>query len=125
MPKPEDYKGDKWEGRKTGSYKWFEIQDTTNYFEEFEKPKIIFPNICKKPEFTFDQSNLYTNQKCFIISLDDKYLLGILNSTFMMFLFTRRRFPTKAVTANTSSIFAIFEPTTFPMTISEWPFMTE
>ncbi|MBT4484228.1 MAG: N-6 DNA methylase [Candidatus Latescibacteria bacterium] len=87
MPKPEDFKGDKWKGRKTGSYKWFEIQDTINYHKEFEKPKIIYPNICKKPEFTFDQSGLYTNQKCFIISINDKYLLGLLNSALMVFLF--------------------------------------
>jgi hypothetical protein len=43
--------------------------------------------ICKKPGFIFDQNNFYTNQKCFIISLSDKYLLGILNSSLNFFLF--------------------------------------
>jgi type I restriction-modification system DNA methylase subunit len=87
MPKPKDWKGDTWKGRKPGSYKWYEIQDAVDYYEEFEKPKIIYPNICKKPEFTFDTNGLYTNQKCFIISLSDKYLLGLLNSSVMFFLF--------------------------------------
>jgi len=87
MPKPKDWKEEKWEGRKPGAYKWYEIQDTIDYYQEFEKPKIIYPNICKKPEFTFDENNLYTNQKCFIISLSDKYLLGILNSSVTFFLF--------------------------------------
>ncbi len=69
-----------------GDY-WWELR-ACGYYEEFEKPKIIYPNICKKPEFTFDENGLYTNQKCFIISIDDKYLLGILNSSVTFFLFT-------------------------------------
>ncbi len=87
MPKPKDFTGDKWPGRKPGSYKWYEIQDAVDYYEEFEKPKIIYPNILSKPEFTFDENNWYTNQKCFIISLVDKYLLGILNSKLNFYLF--------------------------------------
>ncbi len=86
-PKPKDWKGKDWKGRKPGSYKWYEIQDAVDYYEKFEKLKIIYPNICKKPEFTFDSNDLYTNQKCFIISLQDKYLLGLLNSSLMFFLF--------------------------------------
>jgi type I restriction-modification system DNA methylase subunit len=42
VPKPLDWKGKKkWPGRKPGSYKWYEIQDTVEYFLEFEKPKIF------------------------------------------------------------------------------------
>lgn len=88
-PKPKNFTGVKWEGRKPGSYKWYEIQDAIDYYNEFEKPKIIYPNILKKPEFTFDTSNWYTNQKCFIISIDDKYLLGVLNSRLFHFLFEK------------------------------------
>jgi hypothetical protein len=87
MPKQKDWKGEKWQGRKPGDYEWYEIQDTIAYYEEFEKPKIIYPNICKKPEFVFDENDWYTNQKCFIISKPDKYLLGILNSSLTYFMF--------------------------------------
>ena len=68
-----------------GEY-WWELR-TCEYYEEFEKPKIIYPNICKKPEFTLDHNELFTNQKCFIIPNSDKYLLGILNSSTSFFLF--------------------------------------
>ncbi len=68
-----------------GDY-WWELR-ACDYYEEFEKPKIIYPNICKQNEFTFDTDNFYTNQKCFIISVDDKYLLGLLNSSLFFFLF--------------------------------------
>jgi hypothetical protein len=87
MPRPKDWKGEKWQGRKPGAYPWYEIQDTIDYYSEFEKPKIIYPNICKRPEFSFDENWLYTNQKCFIVSVADKYLLGILNSRVMFLLF--------------------------------------
>jgi len=87
IPKPDDWIGDNWEGRKPGPYKWYEIQDTIDYYEAFEQSKIIYPEICQKPEFTFDESGYYTNNKCFIIPRSDKYLLGVLNSHLMHFLF--------------------------------------
>jgi len=89
-PEPPDWDRDrdgKWCGRKPGNYKWYEIQDTLDYYTEFEKPKIVYPNICKCPEFAFDETHLYTNQKCFIISTADKCLLGVLNSSVVFFLY--------------------------------------
>jgi very-short-patch-repair endonuclease len=74
-------------GRKPGKYHWYEIQDSTAYYLEFDKPKIIYPNICMKPEFTYDESGVYTNQKCFIIPIADRFLLGVLNSSITFFLF--------------------------------------
>jgi len=86
-PRPKDWKGEDWKGRKPGLYEWYEIQDAIDYYEEFEKPKIIYPEICQKPEFTLDESKFYANNKCFIIPRDDKFLLGILNSKLTYFLF--------------------------------------
>ena len=31
MPKPRNWKGDEWRGRKPGAYEWYEIQDTVDY----------------------------------------------------------------------------------------------
>ena len=81
QPKPKDFKGKTWKGRKPGSYKWFEMQDAVDYYEEFEKPKIIIPAIVKSASYTFDETGFYSNDKTSIISLNDKFLLGILNST--------------------------------------------
>jgi type I restriction-modification system DNA methylase subunit len=80
MPRPKDWRGMQWAGRKPGPYKWYEIQDTIDYYEEFEKPKIIYPVIAKESRFAFDEDGRYSNDKTFIIPLDDKYLLGLLNS---------------------------------------------
>jgi type II restriction/modification system DNA methylase subunit YeeA len=79
-PRPTDVDSSDWDGRKPGSYEWYEIQDTIDYYEEFEKPKIIIPAIVKSANYAFDTENMYSNDKTTIISKDDKYLLGTLNS---------------------------------------------
>jgi hypothetical protein len=70
-----------------GEY-WWELR-ACDYYAEFEKPKIIYPNISKRPEFTFDSSSVYTNQKCYIIPTESKYLLGILNSKVTFYLYRK------------------------------------
>jgi len=70
-------------GRKPGSYKWFEIQDVTAYWEEFEKPKIIWPNLCIEPRFTYDSQEYYVSAPANILPIapDKLFLVGILNSS--------------------------------------------
>ena len=80
MPKPKDWKGENWKGRKPGNYKWYEIQDAVDYYAEFEKPKIIIPAIVQRASYMLDNSGFYSNDKTSIIATDDLYLLGILNS---------------------------------------------
>ncbi len=42
-PKPKDWPiNQTWQGRKAGSYKWYEIQDTVAYWEKFLEPKIVY-----------------------------------------------------------------------------------
>ncbi len=87
-PKPADWKGGEWHGRKPGSYKWFEIQDTVDYYEEFEKPKIMLPDMSVRGNFVLDQDGrYYSANTTYIICSDDKYLLGILNSALMTFFY--------------------------------------
>ena len=86
MPKPKDWKGVKWPGRKPGPYHWYEIQDTVAYHEEFEKPKIIIPAIVQRASYTFDTEGFYSNDKTSIIVTDDFYLLGVLNSRLADFV---------------------------------------
>jgi len=68
------------EGRKRGAYQWYEIQDTVNYYAEFDKPKIVWPEIAKESRFAWDDKGYYYNKTCFIMPTEDLYLLGVLNS---------------------------------------------
>ncbi len=80
MPKPKDWKGAKWKGRKQGSYEWYEIQDPIDYHEEFEKIKISFASIVRHNSFYLDKDGYFSNDKTNILTTGDAYLLGILNS---------------------------------------------
>ncbi|MEP7127810.1 MAG: N-6 DNA methylase [Chitinophagales bacterium] len=79
-PKPKDFNGNNWEGRKPGNYKWYEIQDAVDYYLEFEKPKIIIPAIVQSASYSFDINHYYSNDKTAIIPTTDLYLLGIISS---------------------------------------------
>ncbi len=81
MPRPKKWAGKDWKGRKPGPYQWFEIQDSIAYYEEFEKPKIIWGNLAQKPKFTMDTDGYYINAPGVIIPVEDYYLLGIMNSS--------------------------------------------
>ena len=88
MPRPKDWKGKDWPGRKPGSYKWYEIQDTIDYYQEFEKPKIIYAEIATRGQFTFDSNSFFSDTTSYIMGSDSEYLLGILNSKLFTFLFS-------------------------------------
>lgn len=87
VPKPKGHKG-KWSGRKSGSYKWYETQDSIAYWKDFSKPKIIYPNMTKYLPFAYDEEGFYTNQKCFIITGNHlKYLVSFFNSPLFRFCY--------------------------------------
>jgi hypothetical protein len=86
-PRPKNWKGSsEWKGRKPGSYQWYEIQDTIDYYSEFEKPKIIIPAIIQKATYCLDTSGFFSNDKTTIIGSDSLYLLGVLNSKTVDFV---------------------------------------
>lgn len=91
--KPQDSK-DKWPGRKAGSYKWFEIQDTVDYHEQFPRPKVLYPEFCDKPQFQLNESH-YFNNKCYFVPTSDTWLAAYLNSKLGWFVVTERTVPVR------------------------------
>jgi hypothetical protein len=81
---PKRSKGAK-RGRKPGRYEWYEIQDDVAYYEVFDGPKIIFPDICKGPRFSLDTGDSYLANTAYCLGTDDLYLLGFLNSRLFWF----------------------------------------
>src|SRR5262249_20797416 len=79
-PKPKDWTGKDWPGRKPGSYKWYELQDPIEYWAEFDKPKIVYQVIQFHPCYAFDKARMLGNDKTFILPTTDFYLLGVLNA---------------------------------------------
>jgi len=88
LPRPKEYKGKKWPGRKPGAYKWFEIQDSVDYFKEFEKEKIMLPDIALKTQAIIDSTGAYCVNTAYIISKLGTYHLGLLNSKLLLFFYS-------------------------------------
>jgi type I restriction-modification system DNA methylase subunit len=71
-------------------YEWYALQRFgSNYYQEFEKPKIMYNKFQVKPTFSFDYGINYPNTAIFSIPVKDFYLLGVLNSKLGWFLISK------------------------------------
>jgi type I restriction-modification system DNA methylase subunit/REP element-mobilizing transposase RayT len=67
-------------------YEWYALQRwAADYYKEFSKPKIMYPNMTKYLPFIYDETGYFGNDKTFIITSQDdgfslKSLVAILNS---------------------------------------------
>ncbi|RPI02214.1 MAG: hypothetical protein EHM72_04775 [Calditrichaeota bacterium] len=66
-----------------GEY-WWELRSCA-YYNLFEKPKIIFPNLQKSNKFAFDDKGTFINAPAVFLPVKDKWLLSILNSKLVWF----------------------------------------
>lgn len=74
--------------RKKTHNKWFETQDSISYWEDFNKPKIMYPNMTKYLPFYFDEKGFYQNDKSFMITGKNiSFLAAFLNSSLFKFCF--------------------------------------
>ena len=76
--------------RKKTNNQWFETQDSIAYWQDFNKPKIVWGEISDKPKFAFDDSNYYAEATTFLMTGEKlKYLLAILNSKLSEWYFNQ------------------------------------
>ena len=67
-------------------YEWYASQRwAADYYEEFSKPKIMYPNMTSQFPFIYDEKGFFGNDKTFMITANDdtinlKYITAILNS---------------------------------------------
>ncbi len=77
-------------GRKPGQYNWYEIQDNTAYYQEFEKEKIIWGLTADKWAFAYDDKGHYLPSNGYVLTSSQlviKLLLAVLNSHLMEYYF--------------------------------------
>ncbi len=63
---------------------WWELR-ACDYYTEFEKPKIIYPDMSQGPKFIWDKENKFFSNTSYFISKSDLFLLGLLNSKVCWF----------------------------------------
>ena len=83
-----DPQGHKEKSRKRTNNKWFETQDSISYWEDFFKPKVMYPNMTKFIPFYYDVKGFFQNDKSFMITGHHiAYLTAFLNSSLFKFCF--------------------------------------
>ena len=61
--------------RKSSNNKWFETQDNISYWDDFFKPKIIYPETTQGAYFVYDNRGFMLDKTCFmLITNDAEYL---------------------------------------------------
>jgi len=63
---------------------WWELRHC-DYYDEFEKPKVLYQEIARTQAFSYDDRKLFCNNKCFIVPMAGKFLLSLLNSSLVWY----------------------------------------
>ena len=72
--------------------KWFELHQIAGYQQQLS-PKIVYPSVSSDCRFTLNIDGTIVDKTCYFLSSDSKYLLSILNSKLIFFVF--RQFGTE------------------------------
>jgi hypothetical protein len=67
---------------------WWELR-ACDYYDRFEQPKIIYPDIATTCRFTLDRDGYFGSNTTYFIPGADLYLLGLLNSRLGQFYFSQ------------------------------------
>ncbi len=74
-----------------GEY-WWELR-SCDYYDVFDRPKILFPDIAKGPRFHLDDTCGWISNTAYMLDSDDPLLLGILNSRVGWFAISQISIP--------------------------------
>ena len=70
-----------------GKYFW-ELRACA-YWKEFEKPKIVYPDIAQRTEFAFDDRGYFLGNTLYLLPTKEMWLLGLLNSKAVFWFYTK------------------------------------
>ncbi len=65
---------------------WYELR-ACDYYNEFEQPKIVYPDIAKESRMIYDSDNTYFANTTYFIPTPDKWLTAILNSKLVFYFY--------------------------------------
>ena len=71
-------------------YEWYTLQRwAADYWEEFEQPKIIYPDIFSEPSFAWDEKGFFTGNTAYFIPTHEKWLTAVLNSSAIAWFYSQ------------------------------------
>ena len=65
---------------------WYELR-ACDYYDDFEQPKIVYPDIAKESRLIYDLGGTYFANTTYFIPTSDKWLTGILNSKLVFYYY--------------------------------------
>ncbi|MEG4420787.1 TaqI-like C-terminal specificity domain-containing protein [Microcoleus sp. LAD1_D5] len=68
--------------------KFFWELRSCSYWQEFEQPKIIYPDIYEHQNFTIDRVGFYAGNTCYFIPTSELWICGLLNSLVIEWFYT-------------------------------------
>ena len=72
--------GEPVKARKRTNNKWYETQDSISYWDDFNKQKIVWGNLCLSAQFALADEGMFISAPSPMIVPGNKYLLAVLNS---------------------------------------------
>jgi SAM-dependent methyltransferase len=91
-PRPADWRA-AWQGRKPGSYRWYELQDPVGPLVKARAPRLLYQDIQTGPACALDRSGeLVPDTTVWMLPSAELYLLAVLNSPLYGW-YAQRRFP--------------------------------
>ena len=75
---------------KQGRVPWYALSRyASDYWQEFEKFKIVYPDIAVSPQFAYDERGTYGGNTMYILATKEMWLLGLLNSKAVFWFYTK------------------------------------
>lgn len=91
-PRPADWRS-AWQGRKPGSYRWYELQDPVGSLVKTRAPRLLYQDIQTAPACAIDRDGeLVPDTTVWMLPSAELYLLAVLNSPLYGW-YAARRFP--------------------------------
>ena len=73
-----------------GRVPWYALSRyASDYWQEFEKFKIVYPDIAVSPQFAYDERGAYGGNTMYIVPTEEMWLLGLLNSKAVFWFYTK------------------------------------
>ena len=76
-------------GKRAGEQKWYELQATLEDSKRFTQTKFVCPNFYNHQTFAVDTDGFYCGHTCYLISTEETWLCGVLNSRVVEWFYSQ------------------------------------
>ena len=75
--------------RRSGKQEWYELQTAPKDTVRFEQPKCLYPDLASATAFAFDDEGYYVGSPASLLSTNELWLLGVLNTKAVSWFYAR------------------------------------